>query len=308
MNDKVDEITITSSKRRTTWPWIVFLIIVVGFGYFVYSSYLKNPCQVPVKYAIGNVDPRFKVTSPEVLNIAEDAANRWDSETGERVLEYDPSATLKINLIYDDRQANVDRLNSEVANLDSSGNAIDTARAKLELMISSYENDLNDYNAEVSSWNTKGGAPADVYNQLQAEKNSLEQRRISINNYTSLVNTQINDHNSNLDQTNVEINASKNTIITSGLYYPAEPKIDIFTFGNKEELRLVLMHELGHALSLEHDAINTSIMYPILGDQNLSNPTLSSEDLNMFNSTCKSAISPLKKMFQNIFHPATQTS
>jgi hypothetical protein len=308
--DDLGEVTITNN-RKSIWPLITFLIILVGFGYFIYSTYLKNPCKVPVKYAIGNVDPRFKISSSDVLNIAEDAANRWDGEIGEQVLSYDPSASLKINLVYDDRQANVDKLNSEVASLDSSGNAIDSARAKLESMVTAYQNDLASYNSEVASWNAKGGAPTDVYNQLQTEKNSLEQRRISINNYTSVVNAQINEHNTNLDQTNNEINASKNKIITSGLYYTANPKIDIFTFGNNEELRLVLMHELGHALSLEHDTINASIMYPILGDQNLSNPVLTSEDIQMFDTTCKSTLAPFTKLlekFKNLFNPASQTS
>lgn len=289
-------------KPRAACTLSVFIIFVllVAVIYFFYSQYLANPCKVPVKYAIGDVDPRFKISSSEVKIITEDAVNRWNLESGENVLAYDPSADLKINLIYDERQAKVDKLNSEVATLDSSGNAIETARSKLQSMISSYENDLNDYNSTVAYWNARGGAPNDQYNQLQDEKNSLEIRRNQINDYSSLINSQINEHNSNLDQVNQEIDADKNTIITSGLYYPAIPKIDIFTFGNEEELRLVLMHELGHAISLDHDVLNTSIMYPVLGEQNLSNPNLSQEDLILLNSTCKKSFSPIK-FFQKLF-------
>ncbi|MFA7243796.1 MAG: matrixin family metalloprotease [Patescibacteria group bacterium] len=301
-----ENIQLTSNKRSSFWPAAIFLILILMAGYYLYSVFLKNPCKLPVKYAIGNVDPRFKISNSDLSKIADDATSRWNSEAGEQVLLYDSSAKLKINLVYDERQANVDKLNSEVANLDSSGNAIDSAKSKLESMITSYESDLNDYNSTVQYWNLHGGAPQEVYTRLQSEKANLDKRRSQINDYISLLNIQINDHNSNLGQLNNEISTDQNKIITSGLYYPADPKIDIFTFGNSEELRLVLMHELGHALSLGHDAIDTSIMYSILGAQNLSDPMLSSEDIQMFNSTCKSPIGFFQKLidnFKNRFQP-----
>lgn len=302
-----NEVIITSNKKPI-WPWVIVFLLIAGAGFYFYNLYLKNPCKVPVKYAIGDVDSRFKISSAEVKEISVDAVNRWNSETNDTLLVYDPTATLKINLVYDDRQAKVDRLNSEVAILDSSGNAIDTARSKLELMISTYEKDLSKYNAQVSYWNAQGGAPQDVYSQLQNDKINLESRRNQINSYSSLINSQIDEHNSNIGQVNGEIEADKNKIITQGLYYSGENKIDIFTFGNKEELRLVLVHELGHALSLGHDEAETSIMYPMLGGQNLADPTLSTEDIQMFDSTCHSTLGPLKKMLQNLFHPSTSIS
>lgn len=304
MNEEITDLPPTRAKPRPSClvSGIFFLLIILGLGYYIYSAYLKNPCKVPVKYAIGNVDSRFKISNSEVLSVAEDAANRWNSETAGQVLIYDQSASLKINLVYDERQANVDKLNSEVASLDLSGNAINSARSRLESMISAYESDLENYNNQVDYWNSRGGAPADVYAQLQSTQKSLNSRRLEINNYIGLINRQIDEHNSNLTNLNSEIAADQNKIITQGLYYPLENKIDIFTFGNKEELRLVLMHELGHALSLDHDLQSTSIMYPILGSQNLSDPTLSTEDLNSFNSNCRSALAPISRAWQRLIN------
>jgi len=294
------------SRADAFLPVIIILAIFGAGYYYIYNHYLANPCGTPVRYAIGDVDSRFRVSNSDVARIAKDAASHWNAESGEDLFEYDPSSTIKINLVYDERQANIDKINTEVGSLNTSGNAIDSFRTKLQNKISQYQKDLAIYNATVNSWNSKGGAPADVYAQLQNEKVDLDKRLASINSSAQLLNEQINSHNSNLNQLNSEINSNKNTIITEGLYYIAEKKIDIFTFGNEEELRLVLMHELGHALSLDHDKKSTSIMYPILGEQNLSDPKPSVEDLNEYTATCKSLSGRFKTFWQSLFNRTAQ--
>lgn len=300
----MDNMQNNSTKNNNGWQSRIFsclivLIMISGASYYFYSIFLQNPCGVPVKYSIGNIDPRFKITSDEVLKTTVDAANRWNAQTGEAVLFYDPNAKLKLNLIYDERQAKIDKISSEIGTLDSSGNAIESLRTKIESSISQYRKDLASYNSKVSRWNSQGGAPADVFSQLENQQNDLETRRISINRSADLLSKQIDGHNSNLDQLNSEINSEKNKIITQGMYFPSDVKIDIYTFGNKDELRLVAMHELGHALTLGHDTQIKSILYPILGNQDLANPTLTDEDLQIFKSNCKSPIGTLENMIKN---------
>ena len=287
---------------------LFLLLLLVGIGYFFYFNFFRNPCGTPVHYAIGTVDSRFKISSNEALKVAEDAAERWNVKSGENLLVYDQNAPVKINLVYDERQAKVDQINSAVGSLNSTGNAIDSFRKKVEADISQYQKDLATYNSTVEYWNANSGAPTDIYAQLQGTKKSLDQRRQTINASTSLLNQQINAQNSNIGELNSQLDADRNKLITEGLYYTAEKKIDIFTFGNSEELRLVLMHELGHALSLEHDTLPESIMYPVLGGQNLDNPTLSSEDLNMFYQTCQTVRGGFMTVLRNIFNRAPATS
>ena len=45
------------------------------------------------------------ISSATLLTDAEAAAAIWDKAAGKSVLAYDPEATLKINLIYDAREA-----------------------------------------------------------------------------------------------------------------------------------------------------------------------------------------------------------
>lgn len=289
----------STKPKGAIFSTLITVLIILGSGYLFFIKFLENPCELPVKYSIGNIDPRFKVAESAVKETVEDASRRWNQQVGENVLIYEQNADLKINLVYDERQAKIDKMTMEIGSLDSSGNAIDSFRQKIEKLISNYQNDLAKYDQDVRYWNSQGGAPEATFNQLERQQADLEKRRLSINESANLLNKQIDQHNSNLNQLNNEISQEKNKIITQGLYYPSEKKIDIFTFGNKEELRLVAMHELGHALSLGHDSQKNSILFPILGEQDLNNPALTDEDLQILKTSCKSPSGALKNLLGN---------
>lgn len=55
-------------------------------------------------------------------------------------------------------------------------------------------------------------------------------------------------------------------------------KIQIYQFDAKDDLRLTLAHELGHALGLYHHNDPEALMYPVLGEQNLQDFKLRSAD------------------------------
>jgi multidrug efflux pump subunit AcrA (membrane-fusion protein) len=245
---------------------VLILALIFGIQYYVRNI---NPCHVPVKYTIGNIDSRFKVSENDVLKMANEAAGRWDSESGKNLLDYNSSATLKINLVYDQRQQELDRLNSEINKLNNQNLTLDEIKKKVESDLASYEQELNSYNSEVDYYNAHGGAPPAKYQELQNEKQRLEGDRQTINQEISLLNNQIDLQNSNIADVKNEVSESQNKIITQGEYNPQKNEIDIYIFGDLDELRLVLMHEFGHALSLNHDASPNSIMYNLLGEQDL---------------------------------------
>lgn len=272
------------SKAIITILVVIFFVVLASvFSYYKYKSY----CSSTVKFSLGEVDPKFNLTENEIVSIVNDAAARWDKTSGTDVFEYDPTASLKINLVYDERQANVDKLKATVSDLNQKNQSLDAWKDQLKVMISSYDADLAAYNAEVNSWNAKGGAPTDVFNQLESKRKALDARRVDINKTAELMNIQVGKYNLSVDQIKTEADKGKNQLITEGMYFSKENKIDIYTFSNTEELRLVLMHELGHARGAEHATNDSSIMYAILGEQNLADPLPTEEDVSMINSSCK---------------------
>jgi len=243
-------------------------------------------CPYPVSYRIGSLDPRFHLSKETLLKIAQQAEERWEESAKRDLFRYDPKASLAINLIYDSRQATLDAINKAVSELNHSALELDTWQQKLNLLLTDYQNDLERYNQEVNYYNRQGGAPQDVYERLLKERDELETRRKTLNQNIALFNLQINQHNTNLELLKSQIDQSKNKIITQGFYNGATQTIDVYTFGNEKELRLVLMHEMGHALGLPHAQNPNSIMYPILQEQNLNDPKPSAEDLSLLKSSC----------------------
>ena len=280
---------------------VFVLLAMIGTGLYYYLPHYLNPCSVPVEYTIGDIDSRFNISRDEVETTLNDAAGRWNSSLGKTIYIENSGAKLKINLVYDDRQKKLDQTKAQITAFDSTLGSIEEFRAKLETISSQYQTDLNKYNTTVTYWNNNGGAPADVYNQLSLDRSNLEKRRVEINKMAGILNAQIDEHNTNVSDFNQQIASDKNKIITTGEYYTDGSKINIYTYGDQEELRLVLMHELGHALSGVHDNLESSILYPILGAQNLADPLPSNEDIGMVDTRCHLNDSDILNKLNNLF-------
>jgi hypothetical protein len=265
-----------------------FLIVAIFFILVITLLFLygNNKCNSTVYYSIGSVDSRFKISQSEIIKTAQDAAGRWNIQSGKNLLRYEENSKLKIDLIYDYRQAEYDKVTSLSQNLDNNKSSVDSSNKKFDALYKQFQNDLDLYNSKVDYWNGKGGAPNNIYQELQTEKALLDKRHNDLVKMSDGLNIKIDQYNSSLSDLQKEVDSRQNTIITQGLYKPAENKIDVFTFGNIEELQLVLMHELGHSLGLDHDSQNKSIMYYLLGDQNLKDPTLSAEDKSILGERC----------------------
>ena len=272
--------------RRIFSCLIIFLILITALLGLYYYYFLYNNCHLPIGYSIGAVDSRFKINQDELLKTTQDAAERWNFQTGYSLLEYSPTASLKINLIYDQRQENLNQVNAQIQTLSEKNVEIENYQKEYENLLSKYQNDLNSYNEEIAYWNIFGGAPANIYQDLQDQKRKLQERRDGLVNLAKTLNLQAQNYNENLSDLKTEINSRKNLIVTQGIYDSTTNTINIYTFGNTDELRLVLMHELGHALGLGHAQNSTSIMYQLLDQQDLKNPILTDEDKNLLELKC----------------------
>lgn len=295
-----------------------FLILVIGLSAIVFGNYWFNPyvpiCRLPVSYAIGEFDERFGVSREEALTALALAESVWEEALNrDDIFNYDPEGPFKINFIYDERQRQAEAAEGARAELETRGGANEvltelhrrlvleysTLENEYEERRVAYENNLAAYNAEVERYNAEGGAPEEEYDALKNQRESLDSERQELENMIVRLEglaEQINEvgdkGNELIDQYNEQVEDFNYSFAHGHEYTQGDyggRQINIYTFTNQEELVLVLMHELGHALSIGHVEDPSSIMYYLMQDQPYP-PQLSGEDREAFRELCEASV------------------
>lgn len=276
-----------------------------------YVPFLK-PCRTPLKYSIGEIDPRFNVTSEQLKNIIAESENVWEKEGGLDLFAYDAGAPLQIKMVYDERQqetVEADQMENDLKILENQRLTLDRQYSGLdreydrklaafESALAAYEKKLKDYNKDVSYWNKKGGAPAGEYEKLKKEQknlnetyDALKKQENELKKLASKINNVANKENSIVDSYNLAVTTYQNKYGEAQEFekgvFDSMLGITIYQFRGMDDLRLTIIHELGHMLGLGHTQNPQSIMYYLMGEQNLENPTLVSEDVAELKNVCE---------------------
>lgn len=297
------------------------ILLLLGFGYHYREDVGRllhgtlaqiQPCQRPITYSIANLDTRFGLTNADALSSVEQAEKIWELAIGKQLFEYSPTGDLKINFIYDYRQKATDAMKKIGIVINDDQATYDKLKAKYNSLVASYSmqnaqinalvatyNTANRvYEKDVNYWNSHGGAP-------KAEYKSLEQQRIALSNQVAIINQAKNSLNALIDtinSTEVVLNKLIGTLNlnvgeynTAGSSAGAEfregeyisdasgTKINIFQFNDKKQLVIVLAHELGHALGLDHIDNPKAIMYYL---NEGTNAKLTADDLTALKKIC----------------------
>ncbi len=263
---------------KDTARWLVLLIVVALASGSIYYKYQDTrPCAQPIPYAIGAVDSRFDITNTALVSDMKVAVAVWNKAAGKSLFVYDPKAALKVNLIYDEREANA-KLGNEITlaqdKADSEHVALDAAQAQLIA-------EQNTYNQTVETINARGGA-------TPSEARSLASQRESLHRLATTINSQVVAYNASVRALNAvvaEFNKTTGRTFTEGEFVrdAKGERINIFEFIGTNQLERVLAHEFGHALGLEHNDDPKSIMYAKNESGNLV-PTTS--DLSALKALC----------------------
>ncbi|MFA6585424.1 MAG: matrixin family metalloprotease [Candidatus Paceibacterota bacterium] len=282
---------------------------VLVVGTFLYFK--KGPCEEPLTYTIGTIDPRFGVAPETFKKDLTQAIGIWEKALGTPLFAESTKGAVTINLVYDIRQQTTQKEQVLNENISQTSQTADSVRREYAMLKAQYEQAhqayevqlaaFNEaqarYNAKVDHWNNAGGAPKEQYDALTAEKNNLlalrgalEQKRQEVNGLADTVNTFIKKYNLLVAYINSNINAINNdglagTQFEEGVYVSDEngQRINVYQFVNKTDLIRVLAHELGHALALGHNTNPDSIMNPVNTSESL---TVSPEDLRDLKTAC----------------------
>lgn len=290
-----------------------FLVVLVLGTAFVWQS-VPLPCDRPIEYALGNIDSRFGITEGAFLKEVVTAEKLWEETLGKNLFEYVPGTTFRVNLVFDTRQERtIEAEKLELSLEETKGTReeleqkqktvlarYEQARKAYESALSSFQKQLSAYNADVEKWNKRGGAPPDVYEELgrvaqalETEGQALEKKRLALNQLVKELNTfstktvaLVEAYNQEVDQYVHRYGEPQE--FDQGEYVGEE--INIYQYDDLPHLRLVLVHELGHALGLGHGTDPQSIMFHLMKDQVLDPLTLSTEDREMLQSHCSQTV------------------
>lgn len=291
---------------------ILGLLLLLGcaLGVWWQRGQSYTTCTQPLPYRPGQVDERFGLSHSDVLEAIQRAEQLWETALGENLFEYDPTARLSINLLFDERQQTAlagRRLANKLQQTASSHATLAESYAYWHQVLTektrAYDSVLADYNtraeeyqANAQRWNTPGGAPRRVYadlenerQQLQTLQQQLDSDRGYIRSLVDTVNT-LADRGKTLTTTyNRQVKTYKNLYGENRRFHKGEyngKAITIYQFHNLDDLTLVLVHELGHALGVEHVNNPEAVMHDFIGEQELEPVALTPEDVRALRTAC----------------------
>ena len=291
----------------------IILLAAVAAVLLLIFLHEPKPCQKPLTYRIGQVDERFGITRSDFSAAVGKAAAIWGKPLSRELFREDPAGAIEISLVYDYRQEATDKLRQLQSRMDSAKDHHESIRTQYERLKSEYEekrtdleNDVQTYNLrikalndEIESLNRRGGVSPEYRDRLMTEKNEMDavreklrlrQEEIKILSYE--VNSMAQAMNEVAAKRNQDVDHFKNIggqlggEFQEGFYESKKGGqfITIYHFDNEDKLVRLLVHELGHALRLEHTKSPGSVMYR-LNQSDLAE--LTAEDIAALAARCE---------------------
>lgn len=239
------------------------------------DAFFTGACNQPLAYTIGHVSPRYQLSESTLKKILREAGQTWSSAANKQLFRYSSNEGIKVNIIYDDQQRFLDQEQAVSSRIEQEKNSYENAKETLRKLKKRYTRKKEAFDEALKEYNKMMEKPSGrIHNDITGQAHEIEQRRRELNDLAQRINEKVQILNRISERINRMV-AQYNTKFDTTRQYSqgdyqkkfTERKINIYSYRTLEELKLVLAHEMGHALGLKHVDNPESIMYYLIKDQ-----------------------------------------
>lgn len=269
-------------------------------------SSASHPCNRPLGLRIGEIDPQYGITRGTLETAVNAAIEEWHASTGRKWFQLSDAGELSINLLYDGRQEALEeeraerrRLSGETSTLRARKAQYDATATELSRTFTVWKSELEGYNARVAHYNERlhtvpenGQMSGEAVVALEREREELARVLETLTEKREKIQAEIDRSEDERVALNSDVETLSEETRAFQRRFPARSfdegehlrgmavhEINIYAYENPDELHLVLLHELGHAIGIKHLSAPGAVMSPVRefgsGDFHLSTSDVS---------------------------------
>jgi Matrixin len=247
---------------------LLLMMIVLAAAVFVGSSIAAparmSGCDHPLTYDVVRIDPGHHISRAAFIALLERSERLWEIPAGKDLLRYQPGGQVHVSLIYDNRQADADKVAAEEALIKQMRSSVNQQQAALRVEKAMLDARQTRLNRRIDYWNSRGGAPPNIYTALKAEGIAIQSQISDFNSHLQRMNQSVAQYNQLIDVRNTLAADADNNGREAGEAQLGGTEVSIFVLTGTAKDEVLVAHEFGHILGLEHIPGAGNIMNPVL--------------------------------------------